>query len=128
MKPVVLPMLHLVRVGQNWQRLTGNVSLLRPRYSEHAFVFVREDFDEAPNSFVPVFQDPLGALASGQLHVTTDQIANHLYVASLEERLKIDRLQIASTFSEVAVLVEDIGDSTAHARSEVSAATAEDDH
>ena len=50
--------------------------------SEHPLVFVREDFDEPGQHFVPVFEDPAGARAVGGFGVAGDPVDENLLVAS----------------------------------------------
>jgi hypothetical protein len=119
-------MLHLLCIGQNWQRLTGNVGLLRACDSEDPLVFVREHFDEAPCGFIPVVENPLGTLASSEFHMTANQIANELHVLRIQKRFEVYRFEIAAILSEVSLLVVDVCNATAHAGCEITPAVSED--
>ena len=91
MKPVVLPMLHLLglhRLGfrDDGLGLIRNVGLLAARHPEHALEFVREHFDEARDGILPVVENPLGTAAAGQFHVARDKIADDLHVLTLRAK------------------------------------------
>src|SRR5690349_10272433 len=128
MNPVVLPMLHLLRVGQSRDRYTWNVCLVNSWNPQNTLVFVREYFDEPGNRFVPVFKDPLSALAAGEFHVTTNEIADELHILYFHQRFEINRLEIAALPGEIAVFVEDVCKAAAHSGCEVTAACTEHDH
>src|SRR5215469_3822665 len=128
MKPVVLPMLHLLRVGYDGDSFAWDVSLVNSWNPQNALVFVREDFDEPGNSFVPVFKDPLGTLAAGELRVTANEIADELHILYFHERFEINRLEIAAVLGEISVFVEDVRDAAAHSGGEVTAAGTEHNH
>src|ERR1700687_5695967 len=49
-------------------------------------------------------------------------------ILSFENRLQVDRVQIAALFGEVAALVENVGDAAAHAGGKISAASSEQQH
>src|SRR5271157_495914 len=127
MKPVILPMLHLLCRLQNADGLLGNVGLLGAAHAEHTLELVREDFDKAIDQIVPVVENHLGAWAAGQLQMAADEVPDGLYILRLEQRLQIDRLQIAALFGEVAALIKDVGDAAAHASGEI-ATTGPEDH
>src|SRR5271165_4042613 len=122
MKPVVLPMLHLLYWFQDRDWLPRSVCLLASQNSQHAFELMREYLDKPRHCLLPVVEDPLGAAAAGQVHVSCHEVADELHVLLIEQRLKIDRLKIAAFFGEFSVLVEDISHSTAHAGRKIPAA------
>src|SRR5215831_13288065 len=128
MNPVVLPMLQLLRVGQNRDGFARNVCLIDPWDTQYALVFVREDFDEAGYCFVPVLKNPLGSLAAGELHVTAHQIADELHILHFEERFEIHGFYVAALLGEVSVFVEDVRDAAAHSGREVAPAGTEHNH
>ena len=79
-------------------------------------------------SVVPVVENPLRAAAAGQVEVARDQISDDLHILRVEQRLEIDRGQIAALLGEIAALVEHVGDAAAHAGGEIAAAGAEHEH
>src|ERR1017187_1088409 len=128
MKPVVLPMLHLLGGLQNRYGLVRNVSLLAAAHAQYPFEFVREDFDESRVHVVPVIENPLGATAASQVHVTINEIADNLHVLNFKQRFEVDGIEVAAFLSEIHALVENIGDAAAHASGEISATGAEHQH
>src|SRR5271154_1960284 len=70
MKPVSLPMLHLFSRDKRCQRRAGNIGLAAAVYSEHAFMFMREDFNKSRQRFGPVVENPGGARTCGELQMT----------------------------------------------------------
>src|SRR5579864_2600244 len=115
MKPVVLPMLHLLHRLQDRDRIARSVCLLAAHDSQHPLELMREYLDKPRHRLLPVIEDPLGAATTGQLHMSRDEIADELHVPLIEQRFKIDRLKIAAFFGELSVLVEDVSHSTTHA-------------
>src|SRR5260370_23969724 len=128
MKPVVLPMLHLLHRLQDRDRMARSVCLLAAHDSQHPLELMRVDLDKPRQRLLPVFEDPLGAAAAGQFHMSRQEIADELHVRLIEQRLKIDRLKIAAFFGELSLLVEDVTNSTAHARRKIPAAGAKHYH
>src|ERR1700675_3838761 len=53
---------------------------------------------------------------------------HNLGILRFENRLQVNRLQIAALFSEVAALVENVGNATAHAGGKISATGSEHQH
>src|ERR1700721_2391875 len=130
MKPVVLPMLNLLflclfGMRKNNDPFAWYIGLRAAADSQHSLEFVRENFDEPGDQLVPVVENPLSAAAARQFSVTRDQVSNDLDILAVEQRLEIDRVEIAAFFGEIHVLVENIGDATTHAGCEIPAAAAE---
>ena len=67
MKPVVLPMLHLLGAGEDGDGLYRNVRRAIAADAEHAFELVREHFDKPGQHVAPVFENPFGARVDGLL-------------------------------------------------------------
>src|ERR1022692_2007646 len=133
MKPVVLPMLHLLvlcllGMRKNSDRFARYIGLRAAAYSQHSLEFVRENFDEPRDQLVPVVENPLSAAAARQFSVTRDKVSDDLDILTVEQRLEIDRVEIAAFFGEIHVLVENIGDAATHASCEIPAAGAEHQH
>src|SRR5450755_427296 len=128
MKPVVLPMLHLLGGLQNRYRLVRNVSLLAAAHAEYPFEFVWEDFDESRVYVVPVIENPLGATAASQVHVARNKIADNLHILTFKQRFEVNGVEVAAFLSEIHALVENIGDAAAHASGKISAARTEHQH
>src|ERR1035438_4336135 len=101
--------------------------MLAARHSQHALEFVWKDFNEAPVHFVPVVENPLRSTAAGQFHVPGNEISKDLHILSFQQRLEIDRIQIAALFRKVTAFVEDISDTAAHARGKIPTTRAEDE-
>jgi hypothetical protein len=93
---------------------------------QHSLVFVGEDFDEFWLHGGPVFEDPFGSWASGELHVAFDQAAEKPGVFGYW--FQVYGGGVAAFFGEVASFVENVGDASAHAGGEVAATLAEDDY
>src|SRR3954449_3884428 len=127
MKPVVLPMLHLLRAGQNRNAFIRNIRLLSSSNAEHALEFVREDFDETRDSFVPVVQYPFAPRAASQFHVPADQVENDVQILRLSESFEVHGFKIAALVGEVSALIVDISDSAAHSCREIASARTEHD-
>src|ERR1035438_10708438 len=104
MKPVVLPMLHLLGGLQNRYGLVRNVSLLAAAHAQYPFEFVREDFDESRVHVVPVIENPLGATAASQVHVTINEIADNLHILNFKQRFEVDGIEVAAFLSEIHAL------------------------
>src|SRR5258708_20273631 len=125
MKPVALPMLHLLRHGfgvrQHRHRRLGNVGLLPPAHTENALVFVRKYFDETQHRFGPVVENPLGTGAASQFEVSSDEITDDLYILPIEHRIKINGVEIATLLGEVSAFVENVGHAAAHSGGEIPA-------
>src|ERR1039457_3824587 len=71
----------------------------------------------------PIFKDPFGAWAGGELDVAFDQVAERVGV--FVYRFQVYGGGVAALFGEVAALVEDVGDAAAHAGGEVAATLAQ---
>src|ERR1700675_4182745 len=100
MKPVVLPMLHLLLwhrlgVGQNGEGLAWDVRMLAAAHAQHALEFVRKNLDEARARVLPIVKNPLRARTPGQLQVARNETTDDLHILSIEQRLKINGIQIA---------------------------------
>src|SRR5208282_950685 len=127
MNPVSLPMLHLLgRDHRNGGR-TRDVRLASATHSEHSLVLVRKHFDEPGPGFRPVVENPRGARAAGQSEMARDQTFDKLRFGKLsilrfKNGLEVDRVQIAAFLGEVSTLVENVGNTTAHAGGKISAA------
>src|ERR1017187_5702535 len=76
----------------------------RPRNSQHALEFVREDLDEVRNGGFPVLDDPLALRAAGKFGVGRDQAEEHFDVLRFGQRLDIDIPRIAAG-GKIPVLV-----------------------
>src|SRR5450631_1650521 len=128
MKPLVLPMLHLLGGRRNRYRKVRNVSLLAAAHAQDSFEFVREDLDESRVHVVPVIENPLGATAASQVHVASNEIADTLHILNFKQRFEVDGVEVAAFLSEIHALVENISDTTAHASGKISAARTEHQH
>ncbi len=100
---------------------------MRALNTENALVLVREDFDEERLCVSPVFQNPRGARAAGQVAMTGQERANYFNVGEIDERLEIDASLVAATRGEIASIVVDVGDAAAHACGEVAPGGTEND-
>src|SRR4051794_27881738 len=110
MNPVVLPMLHLLRVGEDGDRFARNIRSIAAADAQHALEFVRENFDETRHRFLPIVEQPLGSRTPRQLEMAYDQSLHHLYVVRVKQRLEIDRFEIAALLGEVSAFVENFRD------------------
>src|SRR3954470_16225228 len=117
--PVTLPMLHLGCANQG--RRSCGIVFLRGRNPEHALELVGENLDEARLRLGPVFQYPCGAGAAGEIAMTREQSADHGDILVSFERVEIDAGLVAAPGSEVAHVVVDVRDTSAHAGGEVAA-------
>src|SRR5262245_36189473 len=93
---------------------------------QHAPVFFRENFDELWKHFLPVLQHPLSFWTLGIVKTPLDQAAKHASVF-LRQRLQVHHGEVAPFFGEVALLVKDVSNPTAHSGSKISAGLANDD-
>src|SRR5580692_4778816 len=119
MKPVVLPMLHLLRRRKDGKRLTRDIRLGAAAYSQHSLEFVRKNFDEPGQHVRPILENPPSSPAAGEFKMAQNQLLHDLRILRFAARLKNDRLQIygfqiASLLGKVHLLVEDIRDTAAH--------------
>src|SRR5579863_410089 len=138
MKPVVLPMLHLLglwglgalkpSLNKHCEGRARNIRLLTSAHAQHAFEFVRENLDEPRNHVVPVVENPLGTATGSQLRVAQQEIFDDHHIGLVEQGLQIDGLQVTSPLGKVSALVEDVGHTAAHAGCEISATGAEHQH
>src|SRR4051794_3241960 len=128
MNPVVLPMLHLLRVGEDGDRFARNIRSIAAADAQHALEFVRENFDETRHRFLPIVEEPLGSRTPGQLEMAYDQSLHHLCVVRVKQRLQIDGFEIAALLSEVSAFIENVSDTSAHPGREISSARAEYQH
>src|ERR1700722_20235091 len=128
MKPVVLPMLHLLRGGEDGDGRDRDIRRAIAADAEDAFEFVREHFDEARQNFAPVFQNPLGARTVGQVEMARDQVVHDLRVLRFDYWFQVDGAEIAALLGEIAALVEHVGDATAHARGKIAATCSQHEH
>src|ERR1700756_139117 len=126
MKPVVLPMLHLLGSRQNGGGFARDVGLLAPAHTQHSLELARENFDESRGGFVPVIENPLSAAAAGEFLVARNEVTHALNILCFRQRFQVDGVHIATFLGKISTLVEDIGDASAHARRKVSAAGAKD--
>src|SRR5581483_3536997 len=122
MKPVVLPMLHLLCSSQNRDWFSRDVGPLAATDAQDSLELVREDLDEPRDSVGPIVEDPFGATTAGEFRVARYKIFHHFQIARIMQRLKIDRVQVTTLLGEVAALIVNVGDTTAHAGSEITAA------
>src|SRR3954454_9871278 len=128
MNPVVLPMLHLLCVGEDGDRFARNISSIAAADAQHALEFMREDFDETWNRFLPIVEEPLGSRTPRQLEMAYDQSLHHLCVVRVKQSLEIDRFEIAALLGEVSAFVENVRDTSTHPGGEISSARAEYQH
>jgi hypothetical protein len=94
---------------------------------------MRKYFDEAGQRLAPVAENPRRTPTAGQLEMLRHEasehfcfgelISNELTILRFDNRLKVNRAQIAALFGEISALVKDVGDSTTHARGKISAAS-----
>jgi len=123
-----LPVRHLFGVSQNSYALARDVSLAVPVHSQHSLEFVRKYLDEARSHRRPVIENPLRARAAGQLQMAGDEISYDLRILRFDQGLEIDRVEVATLFRKVKVLVEDVSDSAAHASGEIPSARSQHEH
>src|SRR6478736_6792000 len=120
MKPVVLPMLHLLCGSQSRNWLCRNVSAVAATDAQHTLVFVRENLHEIRNDMLPVVENPLPTAASCEFNMARNQLAHLLDVIRLNDGFKIDRFKVAPFLGEVASFIKDIRDAATHARRKIS--------
>src|SRR6266852_1671417 len=94
---------------------------------EHRAILGRQDFDELADIAVPVVEDALGRSAPGVLMVAHDERVDALYLLAVAERSQLDHPGVAAVV-EAGVIVEHVGDSTAHPGGEVAPGAAQHDH
>src|ERR1700722_14314389 len=133
MKPVALPMLHLLMGGwfgvrQHGCRLARNIGLTAGAYPQPSLEFVRGHLDEAGRGIVPVVENPLRTRAAGQFQVTRDETANRLDILRLEQRFEVDAVEITSLFCEIRALIQHVCETAAHACRKISATGAQYEH
>src|ERR1700728_2141460 len=137
MKPVVLPMLNLPILHlllrhafsrQHTQALAWNISLPVAADSQHSLELVWKNFDKARPHRRPAIENPLRARAAGQFQMTRDQTSYDLRILRFYHGLKIDRVEIATLFCKVQMLIKDICDAAAHAGCEIPPARSQNQH
>src|SRR5215471_10792830 len=99
MKPVVLPMLHLLCGCQSGNWLCGNVNTFAAADAQHTLVLVRKNLYEIRNRMLPVVENPLAATASCKFYMPSNQLTHLLNIVWLNERFEIDGFQIAPFLS-----------------------------
>src|SRR5579884_1686603 len=115
MNPEALPMQRLHQLRHR-HRLPRNVLIPASGHAQNSLEFVRENFDKARQTFRPVLEDVLRPLAAGEFEMLLDQPANELHITRLDHRFEIYRGKVASLLGEIALLVEHVSKSAAHAR------------
>src|SRR5579863_5155321 len=128
MKPVVLPMLHLLCVCEYCEPFRRDIRTITAAHAKHALELVLKDLNELGSSLSPVFENPFGAWAARQFRMSGYEILHDLDILTVEQGLKVDRFQVAALFGEVSSLVEDVGDAPAHACGKISSARTKNDH
>src|SRR4051794_36809050 len=93
---------------------------------ERSAVVVRHDLYEAELRRLPVVEQSCGDDGTGAALVLVQQLAQEIQIVELE-RLEADELRVAALL-ERSVLVEHVRDPAAHARGEVAAGGADDEH
>src|SRR5215471_8559851 len=99
MKPVTLPMGHLLRLALRGRRRCDRrrvIRLLLTFYSEDTLVLVREDLDELRQHRGPVLPDPLGARTARGVEVFPDPVFEKLDIDRIHHRLQIDTRHVAA--------------------------------
>src|SRR6185312_279398 len=127
MNPVFLPILNLplLEFRRDRHRPSGNILLRCASHARHALKFMREDFNETWQCVRPVVEDPLRPAASRQRLVARDEIFDQLNIASLHDRFKINRSEVAAFFGKVSLVINHVSNAAAHAGSEIASAGAE---
>src|ERR1700722_19511411 len=130
MKPVALPMLHLLRLSQDGHGLGWDIGLgwLIAANSQHALELTRKHFDKARYGRLPVVENPLRSTTVGQFHVAGDYVPDNLRVLSVEQGLEIDGVDVATFLGEIPALIKNIGETAAHTSRKISATRAEYQH
>ena len=118
MKPVVLPMLHLLvlcllGMRKNSDRFARYIGLRAAADSQHSLEFVRENFDEPRDQLVPVVENPLSAAAARQFSVTRDQVSDDLDILTVGQGGQsmdeyISQFQLWSVISAPLILGLDV--------------------
>src|ERR1700677_1166238 len=127
-KPVSLPMLHLLGRHQRRHRCWRAIETFGARASQHALVFMREDLDEARLRIGPMLQDPGGARAAGQVAMPLKQTTHTIDIFAAGQRFQIYAGPVATPRGEVALVVVDIRDASAHACCEVAPGRSKHNH
>src|ERR1700726_4145779 len=109
MKPVVLPMLHPLRLHplgayENRNKAAWDIGLLAAADSQYSLEFVRKHFNKARQHLLPIIENPSRAPASGQLRVARDEIPDTLHLLGVEQRFKIDGVKIAALLRKIPAL------------------------
>src|ERR1700687_5395969 len=102
MKPVLLPMLHLLGIRQNGCGFARNISMIAAGHAQDSLELAWENFDEPRGGFVPVVENPLSAAAASEFHVACNEITDALYILRLHQRFQIDGVQIAAFLGKVS--------------------------
>src|SRR5579859_7625275 len=92
---------------------------------QHSAIVVGHHFHEVPQLALPVVKDSLGYRTVGVLQVVFQQVTNDVDVFGAVGRLEADHLVVAEA-RELARIVVDVGDASAHARGKVAAGRADD--
>src|SRR5215212_4838738 len=83
MKPVALPMYHLLLAGfggNGRSKRNRVIRLLLPSDAEHAFVLMRKYLDKFGQHGRPVLADPLRARTSGRIEMSANPILQKLNI------------------------------------------------
>src|SRR5438445_7079392 len=112
LKPVTLPTSLAptpVCSGLRHQHTGGD-----PWNAQDALVFVWEHFDELRKRGLPILQNPFGLRTIGKFVVPADQAMQQENIRGFGHGLEIDLAAIAIRRSEIAGLVEHVGDASSH--------------
>src|ERR1700722_18507494 len=95
--PVSLPMLNLLS-RRHPRRRTGwsDVNRIGTLHTEHPFILMRENFDEARLRLGPVLQNPRRTRTPSQLAMTLQQRAHFSNVSLRLERLQVNHRLVAA--------------------------------
>ena len=88
---------------------------------EHAFVVVGDHLHKFRQLAVEIGKNGLAVFAAGEFDMALDQLTKFLDLDGVFEFFQSDHGLVATIGSEVARLVEDVGDTARHTRCEVAA-------
>src|SRR3981081_3401978 len=102
MKPVVLPMLHLLQLQSNvsWRELSWDVLLPTTTHSQDTLELMREHLNKASLHLMPIIKYGFGAAAPCQFKMPHEKLLDDLYIVTIHYRLKINGSQVAALFRE----------------------------
>src|SRR5258707_6615692 len=98
-------MLYPAELLWRWRHLQRNLRQLLAAQSEHTFVLMRKNFDEAVQHVRPVRKNPRSAAAASQFQVARDQAVNQFDIARLDHRLEVHRSNVAALRGKIRAVV-----------------------